>query len=203
MKREKAVNKTQGKEVAKGSVPENVNTDEYANNKVVEGNNQDMAQQALSEDIIEFIAHIRTKEHPESYLIALLHKMQQKYGYLSQRQMDQLAHELRVPTALVSGVATFYHFFRLTPRGKYAISICLGTACFVKGGDKLFDAFRSELGIDMGETTPDGMFSLESSRCLGVCALAPVVTINDRVYSKVIPKQVPDLINKVKDEEFV
>jgi NADH:ubiquinone oxidoreductase subunit E len=115
--------------------------------------------------------------------------------------MDETAQYMQIPTSTISGVATFYHFFRLKPRGKFAISICLGTACFVKGADKVVDAFKTELGIDMGETTQDGMFSLESSRCLGVCAMAPVVTINDKVYSNVTDQQVPDLLNRVRFEQ--
>jgi NADH:ubiquinone oxidoreductase subunit E len=115
--------------------------------------------------------------------------------------MYEVAQRLQVPTAVVSGVATFYHFFRLQPRGKYAISVCLGTACFVKGADKILDAFRSELGIEVGETSSDGLFSLELSRCLGICALAPVVTINETVYSNVTVKQVPQLINQVRHDE--
>ncbi|MBN1542135.1 NAD(P)H-dependent oxidoreductase subunit E [candidate division KSB1 bacterium] len=157
----------------------------------------------LDADILEFMDACLQKEHPKSYLIAVLHKIQQRYGYLCQSHMDQVAQHMQIPTAIISGVSTFYHFFRLQPRGKYSISICLGTACFVKGADKVLDAFRTELGIELGETTPDGLFSLESSRCLGVCALAPVVTINDKVYSKVNAKQVPELINTVKTEERV
>ena len=115
--------------------------------------------------------------------------------------MPNVAQRLQVPTSTVSGVATFYHFFRLQPKGKYHISLCLGTACFVKGADKVLDAFRTELGVELGETTPDELFSLESSRCIGVCALAPVVTINEQVYSKVTPKQVPQLIHGVKGDQ--
>ncbi len=155
----------------------------------------------LDASILEFIDICRTKPHADSYLIAVLHKVQQKYGYLSQEHMYEVAQRLQVPASVVSGVATFYHFFRLQPRGKYAISVCLGTACFVKGADKVLDAFRSELGIELGETTGDGLFSLEVSRCLGVCALAPVVTINETVYSNVTVKQVPQLIDKVKQAE--
>lgn len=154
----------------------------------------------LQSDIIKFISHCLKKEHPESYLIAVLHKVQERYGYLSEEHMNEVAQRLQVPTSTVSGVATFYHFFRLHPRGKYAISICLGTACFVKGADKVLEAFKNELGIEMGETTMDGMFSLENTRCLGVCALAPVVTINEKVYSKVTANQVPELIRQVKAE---
>ena len=158
----------------------------------------EMTKTALDPEIIAYIKEVAQKEHPESYLIAVLHRIQKTYGYLSQENMDMAAQLLQVPTSTVSGVATFYHFFRLQPRGKYAISVCLGTACFVKGADQVLEAFQTELGIGMGETTTDGLFSLENSRCLGVCALAPVVTINDKVYSRVQPQQVPDLINKVK-----
>jgi len=154
----------------------------------------------LHTDIVQFIDQCRRKEHSESYLIAVLHKVQEKYGYLSEIHMSEVAQRLQVPTSTVSGVATFYHFFRLQPRGKYAISVCLGTACFVKGADKVLEAFKTELGIDMGETTSDNLFSLENTRCLGVCALAPVVTINDKVYSNVTADQVPELIRKVKQK---
>ncbi len=155
----------------------------------------------LDADIIQFIDECMESEHPESYLIAVMHKVQGRYGYLSDDHMSQVAQRMQIPTSTISGVATFYHFFRLKPKGKYAISVCLGTACFVKGADKVLDAFRTELDIEMGETSKDEMFSLECSRCIGVCALAPVVIINDRVFSRVTPNQVPDLIEKMKSEE--
>ena len=157
--------------------------------------------QSLDQAILDFIDLCKTKPHSDSYLIAVLHKVQQTYGYLSEEHMYEVAQRLQVPTSVVSGVATFYHFFRLQPRGNYAISVCLGTACFVKGADKILDAFRTELGIELGETSSDGLFSLEVSRCLGVCALAPVVTINDTVYSNVTVKQVPQLIDQVRHAE--
>ena len=162
--------------------------------------NQTQTMPALDSEIRAFIEECLKKEHPQSYLIAVLHKVQGKYGYLSVEHMNEVAQRLQVPTSTVSGVATFYHFFRLKPQGKYNISICLGTACFVKGADKVLEAFKNELGIEMGETTQDGLFSLENSRCLGVCALAPVVTINDKVYSKVTPTQVPALIRQAHAE---
>lgn len=154
----------------------------------------------IEKDILKFIDECLKKEHPESYLISILHKVQGRYGYLTEQHMNEVAQRLQVPTSTVSGVATFYHFFRLKPQGKFAVSVCLGTACFVKGADKVLEAFKSELGIDMGETTSDGLFSVELSRCLGVCALAPVVTINDKVYSKVTVKKVPELISQVRAE---
>jgi NADH:ubiquinone oxidoreductase subunit E len=154
--------------------------------------------ETLPQEICDFIDVCLTREHPESYLIAVLHKLQQRYGYLTTQHMDEVAQRLHVPTSFVSGVATFYHFFRLQPRGKFSISVCLGTACFVKGADQILDAFREELGVDLAETTSDGLFSLDCTRCLGVCGLAPVVTINDQVFSQVTPQQVPELLNRVK-----
>jgi NADH:ubiquinone oxidoreductase subunit E len=161
--------------------------------------NDKIKKPTLAPEILEFISQCETKSHSKSYLIAVLHKVQGQYGYLSQEHMDEVAHLLQVPTATVSGVATFYHFFRLKPRGKFAISVCLGTACFVNGADKVLAEFRKELGIETGETSPDGLFSIETSRCLGVCAMAPVVTINERVFSNVTPKQVSRLIQDATD----
>lgn len=158
---------------------------------------------SLNDEIVNYINECLDKEHPESYLIAILHKVQSMYGYLSEIHLDEVAHLLQVPTANVYGVATFYHYFRLKPRGQFAISVCMGTACFVKGADTVLSSFKSELGIEMGETTSDGLFSLEGTRCIGVCALAPVVTINERVYSNVVSHQVPQILNEIKAAEKV
>lgn len=154
----------------------------------------------LTPEILEFIEACKTREHPDSYLIAVLHKVQGEFGYLSREHLDVVAHLLGIPTSYVFGVATFYHFFRLQPQGKYSISVCLGTACFVKGADRVLEAFKEELGIDMGDTTKDGVFSLTNTRCLGVCGLAPVVMVNDKVYSQVTPQQVPDILNRIRAE---
>lgn len=154
----------------------------------------------LNQEVIDLIEECKQKEHPESYLIAVLHKVQGIYGYLSRENMDAVAHLLGVPAADVCGVATFYHYFRLKPQGKYHISVCLGTACFVKGADTIMENFKSELGIDIGETTADGNFSMVATRCIGVCALAPVVTINNKVYSNVKPAQVSEILNAIKAE---
>jgi NADH:ubiquinone oxidoreductase subunit E len=154
----------------------------------------------LENDLVEFAKQCLLKEHPESYLIAVMHKVQNRYGFLSEIHLDEIAHLLQIPTANVYGVATFYHYFKLKPRGKFSISVCLGTACFVKGADSILSAFKSELGIDMGETSSDGLFSLECTRCIGVCALAPVVTINDKVFSNVTHNQVSQILNEVKKE---
>jgi NADH:ubiquinone oxidoreductase subunit E len=150
----------------------------------------------LPQEIVDYIEACRQEEHSDSFLISVLHRLQEKIGWLSESHLDEVAQRLQIPTATVSGVATFYHFFRLKPQGRFHISICLGTACFVKGADKVLAAFESELGITIGETTPDGLYSLEASRCLGVCALAPVVTINGETYSQVTPSQVAELIRQ-------
>lgn len=155
----------------------------------------------LDQPILDFIQECMQREHPRSYLISVLSKVQQKYGYLSKEHMDEVAHIMNIATSRVYGVATFYHFFRLKPQGKHKISVCMGTACFVKGADRILDAFKSELGINFGETTKDGMFSLENTRCLGVCGLAPVVMINNEIHGHVTPGQVPELISKTMIEE--
>lgn len=160
---------------------------------------QDVAP--LPTEIIERITECLKEERPESQLISILHKVQLHYGYLPRTILDDVAHRLQVPTSVVSGVASFYHFFRLTPKGKYTISVCMGTACFVKGADKILEAIRSELGIEIGETTSDGFFTLEQSRCLGVCALAPVMTINGEVYSQVSPTKIPEILNELRVTE--
>ncbi len=154
---------------------------------------------ALTPEIVAFIAECRTRPHPESYLIAVLHRVQEHFGYLGAPQMDAVAQLLRVPTSRVSGVATFYHFFRLQPRGRFMINICMGTACYVKGADRVAARFRDELGIDFGQTTTDGQFSLHDAACLGTCGLAPVVMINEQVYPHVTPDQVPSLLEKLTE----
>ncbi|MCU0236115.1 MAG: NADH-quinone oxidoreductase subunit NuoE [Acidobacteria bacterium] len=150
----------------------------------------------LPADIVEYIEAVRNRPHPDSQLISVLHKVQHHFGHLDRTHMDAVAHLLGVPAAKISGVATFYHFFRLTPRGQYVINVCMGTACYVKGADKVLEKIREELGIDLGETTRDGLFSLEESRCLGTCGLAPVLMINEEVHAKVSPEQIPALLHK-------
>lgn len=155
---------------------------------------------ALPEAIVEYIAQCRGDEHSESYLISILHKVQNHFGYLGAEQMDAVAQLLQVPAAKVSGVATFYHFFRLKPRGQFMISVCLGTACYVKGAQGVLERVKEELGVDVGETTKDGIFTLQASRCLGTCGLAPVVMIDDEVHGKVRPDHIPVLLQKYREK---
>ncbi len=150
----------------------------------------------LPEDIVQYIDDHRGDDHAESNLIAILHKVQHHFGYLGREQMNAVAQLAQIPLAKVTGVATFYHLFRLKPRGKHVISVCLGTACYVKGADKLGQRLMAELGIQFGETTKDGMFSLDHSRCLGTCGLAPVLMVDDQVYGPVTPSEINLILDK-------
>lgn len=154
----------------------------------------------LSQPVADFIEACRREPHPESQLIAVLHRVQDEFGYLAPDHLDAVAQLLQVPAAKVSGVATFYHYFRLKPRGRYILRICLGTACYVKGADRLAQKLKEELGIDFGETTTDGLFSLEASRCLGTCGLAPVLMINETIHGQVTPDQVPAILERYVEE---
>jgi len=151
-------------------------------------------------ELKEFIAELNAYEHSDSYLIRALHKTQQLFGYLPVQTMDVIAQGMGIPTAHVWGVATFYHYFNLNPPGQYTIAVCLGTACYVKGAAQILEAIKNDLNIDVGETTADGIFSLQPARCLGACGLAPVVMINDKIHGELTPKIMLDLIKKYRRE---
>ena len=129
-------------------------------------------------------------------LIQMLNEVQEHYGYIPMNAQKTLSEFLNVPMAEIYGVITFYSRFTLKPKGKYNVAVCLGTACFVKGSEKLLDTAKETLKIKEGETTEDGKFSLEATRCIGACGLAPVFTVNDEVYGKATP----DLMKKVIEE---
>lgn len=154
------------------------------------------ARAQFDEETLKFIDDCMQKPNPKSFLIAVLHKVQEKYGYLSKERLHAVAQIMQVPAAKVSGVASFYHFFHMKPQGKIIISVCLGTACHVKGADKVGQKFKEELGINFGQTTTDGKFTLLDTRCLGMCAMAPVVKIGDDIHAKVTPDQVRALIEQ-------
>jgi NADH:ubiquinone oxidoreductase subunit E len=149
---------------------------------------------ALPEEIVAYIRECSRSEHPESSLISVLHRVQAHFGYLGGEQLDAVAQLMQIPAAKVTGVATFYHFFRLEPKGRYTIHVCMGTACYVKGADRLVEKLKEELGIGFGETTQDGLFTLEASRCLGTCGLAPVLMVGTEIHGKVAPDQVSALV---------
>ena len=129
-------------------------------------------------------------------LMPVLQKAQEIYGYLPVEVQSMVADGLGISLSEVYGVATFYSQFSLNPKGIYQISICLGTACYVKGADKILEALESRLGIKCGECTPDGVFSLDSCRCVGACGLAPVMMINDDVYGRMTEDQIDDIQKK-------
>lgn len=129
-------------------------------------------------------------------LIQMLNEIQEHYGYIPMEVQKELSEFLKIPMAEIYGVITFYSRFTLKPKGKYSISVCLGTACFVKGSEKVLDRVKQKLGIDVGETTQDGKFSLEATRCIGACGLAPVFTVNDEVYGKATPEMVDKIIDE-------
>ncbi|MGA2034415.1 MAG: NADH-quinone oxidoreductase subunit NuoE [Thermoguttaceae bacterium] len=154
------------------------------------------SRQVLGPSISQFIDECRQGSEPESQLIAVLHRVQAQFGYLGAAHLDAVAQLLQVPAAKIAGVASFYHFFRLQPRGRFLINVCLGTACYVKGADSVARRFMSELGITLGETSKDGVFTLEQARCLGTCGLAPVVMVGEDVHGQVTPDQVPAILEK-------
>lgn len=129
-------------------------------------------------------------------LINILHAAQGIFGYLPREVQEIVAFELHIPVSRVYGVVTFYSFFTMTPKGKYPISVCLGTACYVRGAEKVMDEFQRQLEIKVGETTSDGLFSLDCLRCVGACGLAPVVTIGGKVYGRITPEKVRDILSE-------
>ena len=131
-------------------------------------------------------------------LINVLHQTQDYIGYLPAEAQELIAKELNVSVAQVYGVVSFYSFFTMTPKGEYPISICMGTACYVRGAEKVLDEFKRILNINVGETTPDGKFSLTALRCIGACGLAPVITVGDEVHGRLIPDDVKGIVERYK-----
>ena len=121
----------------------------------------------------------------KSQLIHVLNEVQELYGYVPTYVQKVISDEMDIPMAEIYGVITFYSRFSLEAKGKYNISVCLGTACYVRGADKILEAFKKTLGIEVGQTTPDGRFSLDALRCVGACGLAPVALIGDKVYGRI------------------
>ncbi len=133
-------------------------------------------------------------------LMPALQAAQGIYGYLPEEVQEMIAEELGVSLAEVYGVATFYSQFSLTPKGKYKIGVCLGTACYVKGSGEVYEELQKILGITGGGVTADGLFSLDATRCIGCCGLAPVMTVNDDVYGKLTVDSVAAIIDKYREQ---
>ena len=138
---------------------------------------------------------LRNAEHVQSALIPVLHHIQDKFGYIPPKAINHVAQALGVPTSYVEGVASFYSYFSLEPKGVFTVSVCLGTACYVQGAQALVDEFSGQLGITESQTTPDGLFTLQCARCLGACGQAPVVMVNDKIHAAVKPEDVNEIIS--------
>lgn len=147
----------------------------------------------FSPELLKFIGEWKTKP---GNLVMVLHRVQEEQGYISREAADQVAELLGVPLATIWGVITFYHFFKLNKPGKHNIQVCLGTACYLKGGQALIDELKNSINLDVGGLTEDGRFSLDAVRCLGCCGLAPVMTVGGEVYGKVTKAQVAGILEK-------
>lgn len=154
-----------------------------------------MAVVKLSESKITFVKNIcKMFNNEPGEVINVLHKVQGEFGYLSAEVQELVAEELHIPVARVYGIVSFYSFFTMTPKGRYPISVCLGTACYVRGAEKVIDELKRQLAIQVGGTTSDGKFSLNCLRCVGACGLAPVMMIGDKVYGRVTPDKVAGIL---------
>lgn len=129
----------------------------------------------------------------------VLHKAQEIFGCLSLEVQKYISKELDIPVSDIYGVATFYSQFTLKPKGKYKIGVCMGTACYVKGSQAILDELVKELDMKVGDTTDDGLFTLEATRCLGACGLAPIIMINDDVYGRLKPEDIKEIVAKYKE----
>jgi len=136
-----------------------------------------------------------------SPLMIILSTIQKKYGYIPLEIQEVVSEETGIPVAEIYGVVTFYSFFSLTPKGKYVISVCLGTACYVKNSQSVLDKFSALLGIGPGETTEDGLFTIEAVRCIGACALAPAVSVNGKVYPKIDVNEIDKIVMEYRTKE--
>lgn len=133
-------------------------------------------------------------------LIQMLNEVQEHCGYIPEKAQRELSEFLNVPMAEIYGVITFYSRFTLKPKGKYNISVCLGTACYVKGSQRIMDRLKERLKIEPGETTKDGLFSIEETRCVGACGLAPVFTVNGEVYGKATVKKLDEVLDNLEQQ---
>jgi NADH-quinone oxidoreductase subunit E/NADP-reducing hydrogenase subunit HndA len=158
-----------------------------------------MAHIKLAESSLKTIKEICASfNYNKGDLINVLHKVQGALGYLSAETQEAVAKELNISAAAVYGVVSFYSFFTMKPKGEFPTSICMGTACYVRGAEKVVEEFKKQLGVGIGETTEDGKFSLTCLRCVGACGLAPVVTVGEKVYGHVTPAGVENILNYYK-----
>ena len=146
----------------------------------------------LPPELMEYINEWKTRP---GNLIMVLHRVQEHYGYVPREVAFQVADILGIPLAKVYGVLTFYHYFKLKKPGKFKIAVCLGTACYLKGGGDLLAELESQLGIGVNQVTPDGLFSIEAVRCVGCCGLAPVISVNGEVHGSLKKSDIPAIVD--------
>lgn len=147
----------------------------------------------------ELLAYIEAQDVSQGVLMQTLHKAQELFGYLPIEVQKFISEKTEIPMAEIYGVATFYTQFSLEPKGKHTVGVCMGTACYVKNAQLVLDKLVNELGIPVGATTEDNLFTLEATRCLGCCGLAPVMMVGETVYGKVDPKDIPDIISGYRE----
>ena len=161
--------------------------------------NEDLPKESFD----ELDMFINSMETTKGALIQILHKAQNIFGYLPRDVQLFIARKLGIPGAEVFGVVSFYSYFTTKPRGKHTISVCMGTACFVRGSDKIIERLKEILGIEANENTQDGLFSLKDVRCIGACGLAPVMMIDDKVYGRVKEEELEDILNSYRSKEVL
>lgn len=150
---------------------------------------------AFSKELESFIEEWKGKP---GCLIMILHRIQHEFTYISREAAERIANELKTPLAKIYGVMTFYNYFKTKKPGKYRVAVCLGTACYLKGGQQLIDEVHKLLDITGSDVTADGLFSVDAVRCVGCCGLAPVLMVGDEVYGKVTTKQVGEILDKYR-----
>ena len=155
-----------------------------------------MSEMEFKEKLNKLEHIINEHKNQQGALMPILHETQELFGYLPEEAQKRISEVLNISMAEIYGVATFYSRFTLKPRGKHTIGVCLGTACYVKNAQGIIDKIKKALNVEAGETTPDGMFTLEATRCIGCCGLAPVMTIGEDVYGKIVPEDVSDILKK-------
>ena len=160
----------------------------------------ELTQTALPEQEIASLNALAQKwKGKQGNLIMILHEIQNHYGYIPRPVAMNLSNVIDVPLARIYEVITFYNYFKLEPPGKFNIAVCMGTACYLKGAPEILKEIKERLDIEIGQTTPDGKFHLDSVRCLGCCGLAPVMTINGEIHGKVKKSQVVEILSRYKE----
>jgi NADH-quinone oxidoreductase subunit E len=154
-----------------------------------------MSENKLTAELISFINEWKNKQ---GNLIMVLHRVQEHFGYIPREVAFEVADLLNVPVAKIYGVITFYHLFKLTKPGRNRIAVCMGTACYLKGGEDIILELERQLGVGLNAVTPDGEFSMEAVRCIGCCGLAPVMTVNDEVFGSVKTAQLKKILDQAK-----